>query len=621
MKSFLFVTVAFAVNLYAQTQTQSANWIDLSNKSEAEIIRIMEREIAALAESPAAEAGERVRLLQMQEKTAKQSFDQKTVLLEGEFSTAAATKEAAEKAFGDLQTDSTALATQVDLHERSRQRLRERLDKFPFKAVVVAKAAYSSNLELVKEKMLFDAGRLAIEQVNGVQIISETLVKNGVLVSDIIQAATEGKADCQPREWKTLEGGTQRVIYLYGLYDIYPLSEAAKLSTRAAQLQVLVETNFIKNENDTGLANLPANLQQEIRGMLTTAEQANVDVRSNLNTLVQQEMQLLQSSGVTEDKTALQSKFDGIKRQMAAKRLDLTTKRQAYETARKKFWDYLNSEQRIEIVTQFDFERNRTPEVIKAKLMSECLTQFRTTVKTLYSQEKVTVSKSMLVASSSANMFKQVRLQATKVLGIYLSPSEGDIKYTASVAFRFGFEYTSSADVTRLKPVLHLRSRPAVLSGQDVKAMLKQHGFYCTHHDWSEEWSNPQGRGMVNDFEVQQNGKTVFDRLSGLIWQQAGSAKYMTSADTHEYIRQLNAQKIAGFSDWRLPTLEEAMSLMESKKLNGDLYIDAIFNKTQRYIWTPDKESAGVAWVVSFGDGFCYLSGVHDDGYYVRAVR
>jgi hypothetical protein len=441
MKSAFLLAVVVATNLYAQSQTQSANWIDLSNKSDAEITRVLEREIAVLAESPAAEAGERVQLLQMQEKTAKQSFDQKTVLLEGEFSTSAAAKEAAEKAFGDLQTDSTALATQVDLHERSRQRLRERLDKFPFKAVIVAKAAYSSSLELVKEKMLYDAGRLAIEQVNGVQIISETLVKNGVLVSDIIQAAIEGKADCQPREWKTLESGTQRVIYLYGLYDIHPLSEGVKLSRQAAQLSTLVETSFIKNENEPALAKLPANIQQEIRSMLATAEQANSEVRNNLSTLIQQEMQLLRNSGVTENKNVLQNKFTALRQQMAAKRLDLTAKRQAYESARKKFWDYLNSEQRIEIVTQFDFERNRMPEVIKAKLMSECLTQFRTTVKTLYSQEKETVSKSMLVASSSANMFKQVRLQGAKVLGIYLSPSEGDIKYTASVAFRFGFEY------------------------------------------------------------------------------------------------------------------------------------------------------------------------------------
>jgi len=187
-----------------------------------------------------------------------------------------------------------------------------------------------------------------------------------------------------------------------------------------------------------------------MRALLSTTEQANAEVRNNLNTLVQQEMQLLQSSGVTERKEALKSKFDVLTSQMNSKRLDLVAKRQTYEAARKKFWDHLNGEQRIEIVTQSDLERNRSQDVIKAKLMSECLTQFRTMAKSLYSQEKDKVVNFQLMESSSKNMFRQVQLKAAKVLGIYLSPSEGDIKYTASVAFRFGFDYTpKSVTLTR----------------------------------------------------------------------------------------------------------------------------------------------------------------------------
>jgi len=198
MKFYFWLALGLLTNLYAQTSTQSKDWIDLSNKSDAEIIKILEREVALLAESPAEEAGERVRLLQEQEKNAKQSFNQKILLLEGELTLAASAKEAAEKTFADLQTDSTALSAQIDLYARSQQRLRERIDQFPFKAVVLAKAVYTGDLGIIKEKMIYEAGRLAIAQVNGVKIISETLVKNNILVSDIIEAAIEGKADCQP---------------------------------------------------------------------------------------------------------------------------------------------------------------------------------------------------------------------------------------------------------------------------------------------------------------------------------------------------------------------------------------------------------------------------------------
>jgi hypothetical protein len=93
----------------------------------------------------------------------------------------------------------------------------------------------------------------------------------------------------------------------------------------------------------------------------------------------------------------------------------------------------------------------------------------------------------------------------------------------------------------------------------------------------------------------------------------------MTYADAENYIRELNKKGVAGYNDWRLPTLEEAMSLMELSKKNGDLYIDPVFDKTQRWIWTADKFPAGVAWVVGFYGGHC-LYGLYVSRY-VRAVR
>ena len=86
------------------------------------------------------------------------------------------------------------------------------------------------------------------------------------------------------------------------------------------------------------------------------------------------------------------------------------------------------------------------------------------------------------------------------------------------------------------------------------------------------------------------------------------------------YIKKLNGRSFAGFKDWRLPTLEEAMSLMEPKQKNRNLYIDPIFDKKQQWIWTSDKESASSAWVVYFYDGTCHLYHVYY-GTFVRAVR
>jgi len=75
----------------------------------------------------------------------------------------------------------------------------------------------------------------------------------------------------------------------------------------------------------------------------------------------------------------------------------------------------------------------------------------------------------------------------------------------------------------------------------------------------------------------------------------------------------------AGF-DWRLPTLEEAMSLMKPVQNETGLFIDPLFDRTQEWIWTADKVSASRAWYVYFIIGHCSTLDI-DDLSYVRAVR
>lgn len=160
------------------------------------------------------------------------------------------------------------------------------------------------------------------------------------------------------------------------------------------------------------------------------------------------------------------------------------------------------------------------------------------------------------------------------------------------------------------------RSEPTSLSSDQMKAMLKRNDFF-------DSYDNKTANGFDNQFETQIiNGKTVvIDHASGLMWQQSGSANSITYENAKEYIQELNRQKFAGFNDWRLPTLEEAMSLMEPKKLNDNLYIDPKFDANQWWIWTADQVSGeSRAWVVYFRFGTCSWDGLNYD-VYVRAVR
>jgi hypothetical protein len=162
---------------------------------------------------------------------------------------------------------------------------------------------------------------------------------------------------------------------------------------------------------------------------------------------------------------------------------------------------------------------------------------------------------------------------------------------------------------------MSLRSEEIVLTATEAQAMLVKKGFYETR------W-NKNSAGFKNDYEPLMIGgvQVVMDSTTGLMWQKGGSSEQIFLNGATEYILNLNVRKFGGFSDWRLPTLEEAMSLVEAQSSINNLYNAVLFDQTQTVIWTADKASDSKVWVVEFGQGRCY--NVHiDDRCYVRAVR
>lgn len=161
-----------------------------------------------------------------------------------------------------------------------------------------------------------------------------------------------------------------------------------------------------------------------------------------------------------------------------------------------------------------------------------------------------------------------------------------------------------------------LRAVPEeVLSPEVVQSMLREKRLFDSRR-------NADGYGVSHKYEMQKNGKIVYDHVSGLMWQQAGSWNDMNYRDVKNYISSLNKEQFAGYNDWRLPTLEEVISLMEPGKKAFDLHIDPVFDPCQKRIWTSDFRKDGMVWVVWFCPGFCDYTYTDDNiRHYVRAVR
>lgn len=93
--------------------------------------------------------------------------------------------------------------------------------------------------------------------------------------------------------------------------------------------------------------------------------------------------------------------------------------------------------------------------------------------------------------------------------------------------------------------------------------------------------------------------------------------------DTEDFINALNAQNFGGFSDWRMPTVRELSSLVNSGTYNPA--VDGAWfphTRSDRY-WSSTASGLSTAWYVHFSSGAVTGDYVSDksNSYYVRAVR
>ena len=109
-------------------------------------------------------------------------------------------------------------------------------------------------------------------------------------------------------------------------------------------------------------------------------------------------------------------------------------------------------------------------------------------------------------------------------------------------------------------PRIHLRSEPAIVARKDAKEM-----FGVTENYYPRKY-------IQNDFE--DYGETVIDHRTGLTWQKSGSDEEKTYQEAQLYVKELNETRLGGFTDWRLPTMPELMSLIEEKRQSNGLFIN-----------------------------------------------
>jgi hypothetical protein len=168
-------------------------------------------------------------------------------------------------------------------------------------------------------------------------------------------------------------------------------------------------------------------------------------------------------------------------------------------------------------------------------------------------------------------------------------------------------------EIKTLKSQL-LRSEPKILSSNEIFIMVGEKSLSLPGQKIKGYFKHNYEPKIINDDEV------IIDHATGLTWQKSGSPTTMTWEQTNKYIDNLNSSKLAGYTDWRVPTIEELASLVEVEMKNKDLYIDPLFSNTQRWCGSSDKSDDYYFWGITLYEGKLYRH-APDFKYYYRAVR
>ena len=123
------------------------------------------------------------------------------------------------------------------------------------------------------------------------------------------------------------------------------------------------------------------------------------------------------------------------------------------------------------------------------------------------------------------------------------------------------------------------------------------------------------------------NGECIADNLTGLMWTRDGNLPNSTKNwnDAIDYANSLNNAGFCGYSDWRLPNVNELESLANADKNDSAAWLNTqdFTNVQSSYYWSSTTYAASATFglIVDMGNGYSPGGNMKDGTLYVWPVR
>ncbi len=175
-----------------------------------------------------------------------------------------------------------------------------------------------------------------------------------------------------------------------------------------------------------------------------------------------------------------------------------------------------------------------------------------------------------------------------------------------------GSDLPSAEDNPYTGQVTLLSSQSETHRDEDVQEIVKKWNFF-------DGDLNPQGL-FENHLVSSGLAGVVIDQRTSLMWQ-AGGLDISSIRTMQKNIERLNQGNFAGFHDWRMPSLEEAMSLMDPAVNEKDIHLNTCFSKEFPFVFVAAKRKPGGYWFVDYKHGRTFWSSGTIPGGFGRLCR
>ncbi|MDH3347662.1 MAG: DUF1566 domain-containing protein [Desulfobulbaceae bacterium] len=169
-----------------------------------------------------------------------------------------------------------------------------------------------------------------------------------------------------------------------------------------------------------------------------------------------------------------------------------------------------------------------------------------------------------------------------------------------------------SSDPLPSLPHITLPGTYEEMSENEIKLLIQQYNLLDLNYNSDGNFDNY----LVDN----EDNLTVTDKITGLMWQRGG-LDIMSHRMMGREIDKTNKNNFAGYADWRLPSIAEALSLMTKDLNEFGIHLHPYFSASIPFIFANATRRTGGYWFVDFKQGRTFWASGTIPGAFGRLCR